>query len=130
MRQALTREDLENVPFGEDIYRAVTRLPGVSAGDFSAKFTVRGGRNENVLVLMDGQQLYEPFHLKDVDGGVLSIVDVEAIEGIHLHTGGYSARYGECLNGVLDMRTRNSEPGSARTLSEPSPRSSAARTTE
>ncbi len=107
VRQALTRQDLETIPFAEDIYRAVTRLPGVASGDYSAKFTVRGSKNEDILVLMDGQQLHEPFHLKDVDGGLLSIMDVEAIEGINLYTGGYPAQYGECLGGVLDMRSTN-----------------------
>jgi outer membrane receptor protein involved in Fe transport len=115
VRQALTRQDLETIPLGEDIYRAVTRLPGVSSGDFSAKFTVRGGKNENVLVLMDGQQLYEPFHLKDIDGGALSIVDVEAVEGINLYTGGYPAEYGECLSGVLNMRSTDAGSRKSRT---------------
>ncbi|MGH7601931.1 MAG: carboxypeptidase-like regulatory domain-containing protein, partial [bacterium] len=40
VRQTLTREEIGTIPhFGEDIYRAVQRLPGISVNDFSAKFT-------------------------------------------------------------------------------------------
>jgi outer membrane receptor for ferrienterochelin and colicin len=115
VRQTLTKQQLETIPFGEDIYRAITRLPGVSSSDFSAKFTVRGGKNEEILALMDGQELYEPFHLKDVEGGVLSIVDVEAIEGIDLFTGGYPAEYGECLSGVFNMKSTSARRELSRT---------------
>ena len=115
VRQTLTKKDLQTIPFGEDIYRAITRLPGVSSNDFSAKFTVRGGKNEEVLVLMDGQELYEPFHLKDVDGGILSIIDVEAIKGIDLFTGGYPAEYGEAMSGVFNMKSSGRGTGKSRT---------------
>ena len=44
VRQTLTREDIQSIPqFGEDIYRAVARLSGISGSDFPARFTVRGG---------------------------------------------------------------------------------------
>jgi hypothetical protein len=115
VRQTLTRQDLQTVPFGEDIYRAITRLPGVTANDFSAKFTIRGGKNEDVLVLMDGQELYEPFHLKDLDGGALSIIDIEAIKGIDLYTGGYPAEYGEAMSGVFNMKSTSTSRRQSRT---------------
>jgi len=115
VKQTMTHEDLQTATFGEDIYRAITRLPGISASDFSAKFTVRGGENEQILVLMDGLELYEPFHLKDIDGGALSIVDVDAIESIDLLTGGFPAEYGDRMSGVFNMRSSQLPIGKKRT---------------
>ena len=115
VRQALSREEIQSIPhFGEDIYRAVQRLPGISGNDYSAKFAVRGGENKEVLVLLDGLELDEPFHLNDIGGG-LSIVDVEAIGGINLMTGGFSAEYGDKLSGVFDISSITPEPGQPRT---------------
>ncbi|MCI0698597.1 TonB-dependent receptor [candidate division KSB1 bacterium] len=115
VRQTLTREEISTIPhFGEDIYRAVQRLPGISGNDFNAKFTVRGGENEEVLVLLDGLELYEPFHLNDIGGG-LSIVDVEAIGGINLMTGGFTVEYGDKLSGVFDISSITPDQGTRRT---------------
>ncbi|MCP4725836.1 MAG: TonB-dependent receptor, partial [bacterium] len=103
---ALEAEDIKNFPqLGEDIYRAVKRLPGLSGSDFAAKFAVRGGDQEEVLVLMDGMELYEPFHLKDIGGGTTSIIDVEAINGIDMMTGAFPAEFGNRLSGVFNMKT-------------------------
>ncbi len=41
-RQVLSREDLKNMSWAEDITRAVARLPGISSSDYSSKFTIRG----------------------------------------------------------------------------------------
>jgi len=108
--QALTRKDIETVSFAEDIYRAAARLPGIASSDFSSKLVVRGGEHDEVLVLFDGLEIYEPFHMKDF-GGLLSIIDVEAIEGIDLLTGGFPAEYGNRQSGVLNMRLKRAPAG-------------------
>ena len=104
--QSLGRQELENMSFAEDITRAVTRLPGVASTDFSSKFTVRGGEADEVLMSLDGMELYEPFHQRDFVGGLFSIVDIETIQGIDLQTGGFTAEYGNRESGVFTMTTK------------------------
>jgi outer membrane cobalamin receptor len=105
----LTNAELETLPqIGEDVYRTITRLPGLAADDFSAKFWLRGAPNSQVLARFDGVDLIEPFHLKDYDGS-LSIVDLQTIGSIDLVTGGFTTDYGDRLAGVLTMETQEAK---------------------
>ena len=104
---ALDREEISELPhFGDDLYRAINVLPGTSGGDFSARFAVRGGLHDENLVTLDDQELMEPFHLKDFQG-IFSIIDPESIGGVELTPGGFTAKYGDRMTGVLDMVTRS-----------------------
>jgi len=104
---ALDREEISELPhFGDDLYRAIQVLPGTAGGDFSARFAVRGGLYDETLVTLDDQELMEPFHLKDFQG-IFSIIDPEAIGGVELTPGGFTAKYGDRMTGVLDMVTRS-----------------------
>jgi hypothetical protein len=100
---ALGREEIEGLPqLGGDFFRALTLLPGTSSNDVSARFHVRGGLRSETQILLDGQELYDGFHLKDRDGAVSFIVP-ETIGEAELDTGGFSVRYGDRMSGVLDM---------------------------
>ena len=102
----LTSTEIETLPqLGEDLYRTITRLPGLTGNDFSAKFLVRGAPNNQLLARFDGVDLIEPFHLKDWDGS-LSIVDLQTIGSVDLVTGGFTTEYGDRLAGVLTMETQ------------------------
>jgi len=109
-RQSLTRDEINNRPhFADDLYRSLYRLPGVVTHDVSARLQVRGSNNNEVLQTLDGLELYEPLHLKDI-GGAMSIIDVESVAELDLSTGGFTAEYGDRLAGVFAMRSATPPP--------------------
>ena len=115
-QMTLSEENIKNMAWAEDVTRAVSRLPGISASDYSSKFAIRGGEANQVLISLDGMELYEPFHQRDFGGGLFSIVDIEAVRGIDLMTGGFSAENGNRLSGVFDLKTKN-QPADKRNTS-------------
>ncbi|TMP33927.1 TonB-dependent receptor plug domain-containing protein [Pseudoalteromonas rubra] len=97
----LSKEHIEVMPhIADDIFRLMPSLPGVAAGDYSANFFVRGGHSDEVLVLLDGQQLYRPFHMKSFNSA-FSIVDTENVGALEFSSGGFTARYGNKMSGVM-----------------------------
>lgn len=105
---SLTAAEIEVLPqLGDDLFRSIARLPGLAADDISAQFWVRGAPHGQLLARLDGVDLIEPFHLKDVEGA-LSIVDPAMIQRLDLSTGGFTVEYGDRLAGVLTMDTKSS----------------------
>lgn len=110
----LSRGNLELLPQkGEDLYRAITHLPGLATADTATRFWVRGAPNDQMLTRFDGVDLLEPFHVKGFDGA-LSLVDLETISRLDLVTGGFTAKYGDRMAGVLTMETESFDPARPR----------------
>jgi hypothetical protein len=98
--------DIERLPLiDNDLFRAVQEYPGVTGSEYNARFGVRGGESDETLVLLDGMELFEPFHLQDY-GGALSILDMLAVSRADFYPGGQPAEFGDTLSGVLDVRAR------------------------
>ncbi len=98
-----TRDEVNRLPhLSDDLFRAVSRLPGVAAGDFSADFHVRGGERTELLVLIDGLRVYDPYHLKDFQN-VFSIFDSNATGSVEMTSGGFTADYGDRMSGVIEI---------------------------
>ena len=106
IRQTLTEEEMQALPqLGEDVFRMMERIPGVATGDISAKMHVRGGHDDELMIMLDGVELFEPYHMKDMDA-VMGIVDVQTLGGLDLIAGGLPTQYGDRMTGLLDMRTK------------------------
>jgi hypothetical protein len=86
-----------------DALRAVARTPGAAGSDLSAGMNVRGGRDDELLVILDGLEIYEPFHVRDLGGGVLGLIDLDDVGEVDFFRGGFPARYGNRMSGVLDI---------------------------
>ena len=103
----LDRDFASNLPdIGEDAIRSIDRMPGVASGGVSTRSHVRGGAENEQLIILDGLRLYEPYHLKDFHS-IASIIHQSAIEGIDFYTAGYQARYGDRMSGVMDIGLRS-----------------------
>lgn len=101
---SFTAADLSLVPaLASDAMRATLSLPGVSSVGVSAKPRIRGGLQDELLVIQDGVELLEPFHLADYHSAYSSI-DYLTIESLDVYTGGFPSRYGNRMSGVMDIR--------------------------
>ena len=103
----LDRQDVERMPhLADDALRMLKVLPGVSGGDFSAALNVRGGRREETLMTIDGAEIHNAFHFRDLDGA-LSVLDTSLVEGIDFVTGGMTADIGDYMSGSVGLSSRN-----------------------
>ncbi len=103
--RALTHgEVVEAVTLGEtDLFRALQRIPGVSArDDYTAILWTRGALWDHTRIYFDGLPLYNPTHA----GWTVAGVNPEAIGVAFFHPGVRSAALGEGTAGVLDLRSR------------------------
>jgi hypothetical protein len=96
---------IQNVPtfMGEvDLIKSVQMFPGVQkTGEGFNGLLVRGGGNDQNLILMDDVPVYNVDHLL----GFFSIFNPDAINKVTLIKGGFPAQYGGRLSSVLDIRT-------------------------
>lgn len=98
-------EEIGRLPhLADDLMRAISRLPAVTADDFSARIHLRGGAREETAVYLDGLKLIDPFHLKDLQGA-FSIVDSNLIERVDVLPGGFPASYGNQASGIVSVDT-------------------------
>lgn len=99
----LTSQDFERVPaFGDDALRIAGQLPGMASIGLSARPYVRGGLQDETLVIFNDVELLEPFHLKDFQS-VFTGFNPSVIESVDVYTGGFPVRYGDRMSGVMDI---------------------------
>jgi outer membrane cobalamin receptor len=93
------------VPGGlENVFHTLQLLPGVTAtSDFGSRQSVRGGGPDENLIVMDHIELHNPYRLF----GFVSGINPETVQNFELHTGAFSAQYGDRLSSLLVIDTRD-----------------------
>jgi len=64
---------------------------------------VRGGTFDENLVLVNGVEIYSPFHLKAMSPMGVGIFNIDLIKNIDFSSGGYSAEYGNALSSIMNI---------------------------
>ncbi len=92
--------------FGEaDLFRALDLLPGVTTPNQAVNQPyIRGGSPDQNLLLLNGMRLYSAYHLF----GLAANINPDVVENVTVSAGGFGARYGEAMSGVIDVRSHSS----------------------
>ncbi|WP_298120593.1 TonB-dependent receptor [Flavobacterium sp.] len=100
-------ENIKNIPLvlGErDIFKVATILPGIkTTGEGSAGFNVRGGKEDQNLILIDKAVIYNSSHFF----GFFSAVNPFSIKKADIYKGSIPAEFGGRLSSVFDISTKN-----------------------
>ncbi len=108
-RFVLDQRSIEAMPdVGDDPIRITQRLPGAAASGASARTHFRGGEQGEVGIVLNGQRLFDPFHVRDYQN-IFSTIDSRAIEGVEVYTGGFPVRFGDRMSGVVLMESMEAE---------------------
>ncbi len=112
-RMNLTNREIRRAPafIEADIFRTLQFLPSVSASnDFNAALIVRGGSPDENLILLDGTEIYNPYHI----GGVFSTFNADMISDSEFLAGGFPSKYGGRLSSVLNITAREGDSKNGR----------------
>lgn len=111
----MTSMDVITTPGGAaDIFQTLKTVPGITQVSESAELYVRGGDPFETTTILDQATLNHPYTFESAYGGIFSNINTSLIKGMYFSSGGFSAKYGNALSGVLDLSTKD-EPLSTKT---------------
>ncbi len=106
--EAVTLQSLEVVTTpgaAADIFLAIKTFPGVAMVDEGAGLFVRGGDVSETVLLLDQATVAHPYKHETPTGGVFGTIPPFLVGGTFFSSGGFSAKYGNALSGVLSMES-------------------------
>jgi hypothetical protein len=99
--------EIKNIPLvlGErDILKVATTLPGIKkAGEGSSGYNVRGGKEDQNLILLDNAVIYNPSHFF----GIFSALNPFTSGDVNIYKGSLPSEFGGRLSSVFDINTKD-----------------------
>lgn len=87
-----------------DVLKTIQALPGIKSIDETVSdINIRGGTNDQNLILWDGIKMYQSGHFF----GLISAFNPYLTQNITSTKNGTSAQYGDGVSGVLNMKTKD-----------------------
>lgn len=85
-----------------DVLQTIQALPGIiSVDERVSNLNIRGGTNDQNLILWDGIKMYQSGHFF----GLISAFNPSLIHDISISKNGSSAQYGDGVSGIIDMHS-------------------------
>jgi hypothetical protein len=87
-----------------DVLQTIQALPGVlSVDETVSNINVRGGTNDQNLLLWDGIKMFQSGHFF----GLISAYNPYLTENVNVYKNGTSAKYGDGISSIIDMQLSN-----------------------
>ncbi len=87
---------------GNDVFRGLQLLPGISASDdLSSELKIRGSNGDENMIILDGITLYKVDHFY----GVFSAINPSIINQVKVFKNAFPVEYGGRTAGVIDLAT-------------------------
>ncbi len=104
--QSVQAQDIELVPAPDvsgDLVSYLTTIPGiVTQGARGGQLFIRGGEPTQNLTLLDGMEIYQPFHVL----GFYSAFSSDIVSRADVYAGGFGSKYNGRISSVIDVYTR------------------------
>jgi vitamin B12 transporter len=102
----LSRTEVYTMPGGTaDVLQVFQTLPGVTQVTDGSDLYVRGGDPAETPVYVDGARLFYPGRFETLNGSLFGVLDPSVMRRAYFSSGGFSARYGNALSGVVELET-------------------------
>lgn len=105
-----SREEIRRAPGSAgDVSRIIWSLPSIAKiNDQSNSLIVRGGSPVENAFYIDNIEIpnINHFPTQGASGGPIGMINVDFIENVQFHTGGFSAQYGDKLSSIMDINFR------------------------
>jgi vitamin B12 transporter len=110
----LRRLDIYTMPGGTgEMMQTLQSQPGATRAGDGADLYVRGGDPEETPVLLNGGRMAFVGRWEGLSGSTMGVLDATVLSRAYFSTGGFSAKYGNALSGVVDVETQG-RPAAAR----------------
>ncbi|MBD3334796.1 MAG: TonB-dependent receptor [Candidatus Eisenbacteria bacterium] len=102
--RSFNADELKNLTINPTLDSVVEQQPGIIRD--RGELHVRGGRADETILIVDGVKM------KDVLSGTSesSTISARSVAEVDIITGGFDAKYGEALSGVIETRLKDGTP--------------------
>ncbi|MFQ5771633.1 MAG: carboxypeptidase-like regulatory domain-containing protein, partial [bacterium] len=88
-----------------DIFLAIKTFPGLAHIDEGSGLFVRGGDVSETVTILDQATVVHPYRYESPTGGTFGTITPFLVQGTFFSSGGFSAKYGNALSGILAMES-------------------------
>ncbi|WP_395373926.1 hypothetical protein [Marinicella sp. W31] len=101
----LFQEELQRLPLlADDPIRAVEKLPGFTSTGVGARPFVRGGKQNETQIILNGLPLRRAYHYRDYLS-VQSILNLGYVNDLSTYAGVFPVQYGNAISGVMEINS-------------------------